>query len=91
MDKLPIRIPADNAYQVLATFRLHARREGWTPEEIDEVIVEAKSGNYDHLLKTIWSHCVSTPLCRSCGDELGFDIDDSGTLCGDCRDEDDED
>ena len=42
-----------NAFAILGAFRKQARREKWTDEEISEVIKEAQSGDYDHLLHTI--------------------------------------
>ena len=38
---------------VLGVFKRAARKQGWTPEEIDPVIKEAMSGDYNHLLATI--------------------------------------
>jgi len=46
-----------NAYAILGVFSRQARREGWTQEEIDLVLEEAKSGDYDHLLSTIMTYC----------------------------------
>lgn len=46
-----------NAYCLLGTFRRQAKSEDWAPEEIQAVIKEAMSGNYDHLLATLVSHC----------------------------------
>ena len=46
-----------NAFAVMGGFSQHARRQGWTKEEIDAVLNEARSGNYDHLLATIINHC----------------------------------
>jgi len=46
-----------NAYALLGAFRAQARKEGWTKEERDEVIKEATSSNYDHLLQTLITHC----------------------------------
>ena len=46
-----------NAYAVMGVFSRQARREGWTQEEIDLVLEEAKSGDYDHLLSTIMTYC----------------------------------
>jgi len=46
-----------NAFAILGTFRKQARKEGWSKEEIDQVIDEATSSNYDHLLRTIMSRC----------------------------------
>jgi hypothetical protein len=46
-----------NAHALLGAFRAQARKEGWTKEERDEVIKEAISSNYDHLLQTLIAHC----------------------------------
>lgn len=47
----------DNAFAVMANFQRAAKREGWKSEEIDKVLTEAKSGDYNHLLGTILDHC----------------------------------
>ena len=47
-----------NAFAVLGVFRNRAEREQWTKEEIDSVIKEAMSKDYDHLLQTIIAHTV---------------------------------
>ena len=41
----------------MGAFRRQARREGWSQEEIDLVLEEAQSSNYDHLVATIVSYC----------------------------------
>ena len=46
-----------NAFMIIGVFRRQAQKEGWTPEEIDKVIIEAKSSDYVHLLATIENHC----------------------------------
>lgn len=46
-----------NFFAIAATFRRQARREGWSSKEIDAVINEAKSGDYDHALATFINHC----------------------------------
>lgn len=46
-----------NAFAVMGAFQQQARREGWTKEEIDLVLNEAKSGDYNHLLVTIMEYC----------------------------------
>jgi hypothetical protein len=46
-----------NAFMVMGVFQRQAKKEGWTPKEIDKVMVEAKSGGYVHLLATIENHC----------------------------------
>jgi len=48
-----------NAFSVMGEFRSQARREGWDKDEIDEVLQEAQSGDYNHLLATIMDHCES--------------------------------
>jgi hypothetical protein len=44
---------ADNPYRTMTRFQYNARKQGWSQEEIDAVILEATSGDYDHLLQTI--------------------------------------
>ena len=46
-----------NAFMIMGVFRKHAKKEGWTPEEIEDVMAEATSGDYNHLLATIENHC----------------------------------
>ena len=46
-----------NAYAIMGAFQRQARIEDWTAEEIKEVLKEAKSGDYNHLLATIENHC----------------------------------
>lgn len=48
-----------NAFMIMGVFRRQARKEGWSTEEIDLVLTEAKSGDYNHLLATISNHCDS--------------------------------
>ncbi len=46
-----------NAFMIMGVFQRQAKREGWTKAEIDTVLKEAKSGDYNHLLATIENHC----------------------------------
>ena len=46
-----------NAFVLMGTFAEQARREGWTKAEINKVLTECKSGDYDHLLQTLIAHC----------------------------------
>lgn len=46
-----------NAFVIMGLFGAQAKQEGWTKEEIDAVIEEAKSKDYSHLLATIVNHC----------------------------------
>ena len=48
-----------NAFNLLGAFRRQAKKEDWTAEEIDAVLVEAKCGDYQHLLATLLNHCES--------------------------------
>jgi hypothetical protein len=45
-----------NAFSILGAFRRQSRKEGWSSEEIEQVLKEATSSNYDHLLQTILEH-----------------------------------
>lgn len=46
-----------NAFSLMGAFDNRARREGWTKEEIEAVLNEAMSGDYDHLIRTLNEHC----------------------------------
>jgi ABC-type transporter Mla MlaB component len=46
-----------NAFALLAAFRRQARREGWSAEEIQSVLDEARTGDYGHLVRTLVEHC----------------------------------
>ena len=45
-----------NAFAIMGRFKSEAKRNGWTPEEIKEVLDECQSGDYDHLLQTIMEY-----------------------------------
>jgi hypothetical protein len=42
-----------NAFVLLGAFQRAARKQGWTKEEIDIVMNEAQSSDYNHLLATL--------------------------------------
>lgn len=44
-----------NAFMLLGYFRKQARRAGWSAEDIEEVMKDAQSGDYDHLLQVLLS------------------------------------
>lgn len=46
-----------NAFAIMAIFRRQARKEKWSESEIELVIEEAQSKDYNHLLSTIQNHC----------------------------------
>lgn len=46
-----------NAVSLMGAFQRQARLEGWTKEEIKQVLDECMSGDYDHLLATLQQYC----------------------------------
>ena len=42
-----------NAFALMGAFSRNASRQGWTNDEIDTVMKECRSGDYDHLLCTL--------------------------------------
>jgi len=46
-----------NAFFLMAAFQRQAKKEDWTQDEIDEVLTECKSSNYDHLVSTLMAVC----------------------------------
>lgn len=45
-----------NAFVLMGAFQKQARKEGWTQAEIDVVLDDCKSGDYDHLLCVLMDH-----------------------------------
>lgn len=45
-----------NAFALMGAFSKEAKRQGWDSEEIQAVIDECKSGDYDHLLFTLMQY-----------------------------------
>jgi len=77
-----------NAFVILGAFQRQARMDGWTAEEINEVMDEARSGDYDNLLATISSHCVNGGF--GSGDEYDDWADESEDNWYDDDEEEDE-
>lgn len=48
-----------NAFVLMGAFSRQAKAEGWTREEINAVLDEAKSGDYANLLRVLMDHCES--------------------------------
>ena len=46
-----------NAYAIMASFKRQATKEGWSTNEIELVLEEAQSKDYNHLLSTILDYC----------------------------------
>ena len=42
-----------NAFALLAHFKREARKAGWNKSEIDEVVDDAMSGDYNHLVAVL--------------------------------------
>jgi len=44
-----------NAFALMGHFSKEAKRADWNQDEIDKVMKECQSGDYDHLLETLMS------------------------------------
>ena len=42
-----------NAFALLGYFKKEAKKAKWSDEEINKVLEDAKSGDYDHLVRTL--------------------------------------
>lgn len=49
-----------NAFFLMGAFSKAARRQGWSSEEINLVLDECRSSDYDHLLQTLICHTMPT-------------------------------
>ena len=45
-----------NAFALMGAFKREAKRQGWNSADIDAVLYEARSSDYDHLVHTLMSH-----------------------------------
>lgn len=45
-----------NAYSLMGAFKNAARKQKWTPAEIDGVLKECMKGDYNHLVATLANH-----------------------------------
>lgn len=45
-----------NAFALMGAFQKNARRQGWEHEEIEKVLDECTSGDYNHLLRVLMAH-----------------------------------
>lgn len=48
-----------NAFALMGAFRQAARRQGIAKDQIDAVIAECQTGDYNHLLQTLIAHTES--------------------------------
>jgi hypothetical protein len=71
MDKVILKLEGldGNAFNLIGTFRLAAKRQGWSQEEISAVCAEATAGNYDHLLQTLVKYTEPPTDAEAFGDE----------------------
>lgn len=46
-----------NAFVLMGAFSRQAKREGWPQADIDAVLDEAQTHDYDHLLAVLAAHC----------------------------------
>ena len=65
-------IKSGNAFAMMGAFRVVAKEAGWNESEIKEVLDDAMSSDYDHLLDVILSNCEATARPES----MDFDFDD---------------
>ena len=54
---LDLNLADPSADNLLAEFARQARREGWQPLAITKVQIEARAGDYGHLVEVIGAHC----------------------------------
>ena len=66
-----------NAYSLMGNWAAAARRARWPKVEIDRVLAQAKSGDYNHLICILSDNCEDPPPVD------GEYADDDG----DCEDE----
>jgi hypothetical protein len=63
-----------NAFFVMGAFSQAAKKQGWTKDQINAVIEEAKAGDYDHLLRTFMKYTESPDEePGDCSDGNGLD------------------
>lgn len=49
-----------NALMLIGAFRVQAKKEGWTPDEITVITEKCMTGDYDNLLRTLMEVCEPT-------------------------------
>lgn len=45
-----------NAFAIMAACRRAARKAKWDAKQIEDLLTEMRSGDYDHLLQTAFKH-----------------------------------
>jgi len=51
-----------NAFFLMGAFQGAARKQGWGQADIDAVLDQCQSGNYDHLLQTLLKNTTTVGL-----------------------------
>lgn len=51
-----------NPFVLSQAFYNAARKQGWSKEDIKKVLAESKRFDYDHMLKTLISHCENAAI-----------------------------
>lgn len=57
-----------NAFALMGAFQRQALKEGWNRQDIQKVLNECISGDYDHLVATLNEHCAP-----NCSDDYLYD------------------
>lgn len=63
-----------NAFSLMGAFTRQAKKELWKKEEIDLVLKECMSGDYDHLLITLMDHCNENDMEEEEDDAIYLDF-----------------
>jgi hypothetical protein len=59
---VPFTLKNGNAFELLTGFRLAAREAGCAQEVVMQTVVEAMSGDYEHLHATLAQWCLTEPM-----------------------------
>jgi len=46
-----------NAFSLMSAWKKQAKRAGWSFEDIERVLHECMTGDYDHLVQTLIKNC----------------------------------
>lgn len=65
-----------NAFSLMGAFSAQARKEGWDKSEIDEVINDCTSGDYDHLVSVLEDHCDGSTYNEEGNETYEYEMDE---------------
>ena len=57
LKKVNLELTDENPVALMMRFRREARRAKWPEEKIEEVLLECRSGSYEHLIATLAQYC----------------------------------